>query len=265
MIVWCVAFQMIPGALMAQSGGFYYVVKRGDSLSSIATRNGITRSHLASANRLQPNASLIAGSKLYVPRKGTASSSTSKPRSSSTTKPSTVVTPRKAPAKVSTPTKPAPSREVDVPGGGVAESDPEPVRSTTPPPVDRPTRPSERGFIWPVEGRVLRRFVDRSDEKYTGIDLSVPVGTEVRAAKDGKVVFAGDTIPGYGRLIIIEHVGGLASTYGHNDRLLAKKGQDVKRGQVIARSGNSGRGGDPYLHFEIRRNREAVNPEPYLP
>lgn len=98
-----------------------------------------------------------------------------------------------------------------------------------------------------------------------GLDIGVPYGTEVRAARSGTVVYSDDSIPYYNAMIIISHDDGFATCYAQNSRLLVREGQRVQQGQVIARSGNSGMGGNPYLHFELRKNSEAVNPEPYLP
>lgn len=150
----------------------------------------------------------------------------------------------------------------ETPGGGVARTT---ERGSAPPPPARTTSSSRRDFAWPVEGPITRRFTNRADQKFTGITIAVPRGTEVRAARDGKVVYVGDTIPGYGLMVIISHPGDFATCYAHNERLLVREGQEVRQGQVIARSGNSGRGGEAYLHFEIRKGGEAVNPEPYLP
>lgn len=116
-----------------------------------------------------------------------------------------------------------------------------------------------------MDGRVLRRFVDRDDQKYTGIDIQVPKGTEVRASAGGRVVFVGDGIPGYGQMVIISHDNNYATCYAHLDRTLVRENQSISQGQVIARSGDTGRGSTPFLKFEIRRNGNAVNPETLLP
>ncbi len=138
----------------------------------------------------------------------------------------------------------------DVPGGG----------------IDRdPLRPSRRGFVWPVEGRVVKRYTNTSEEKCFGIRISAPLGSEVRAARDGRVVFASDSIPAYGRMVILEHDEGMATCYAHTRRLLVREGDRVRQGQVVAEVGDTLRGGVPMLHFEIRRRGIAVNPEEYLP
>lgn len=141
----------------------------------------------------------------------------------------------------------------DIPGGGVSS-----IGSNA-----RATGSSR--FIWPAEGRVIKSFTNRSDQRYPAIDIQLPKGTEVRASRAGRVVYVGDGIPGYGQTVIISHSGGYATCYGHLDRILVRDNQSVSQGQVIGRSGDSGRGSTPFLKFEIRKDSEAVNPIPLLP
>lgn len=127
------------------------------------------------------------------------------------------------------------------------------------------TRPS----VWPVEGRLMSSFGARTDPFsgegaiHTGVDLSAPMGTPVVTAADGIVVHA-DWMNGYGRLIIIDHGNGLQTYYGHLSRFLVVPGQEVRRGDVIARSGATGRVTSPHLHYEVRMRGTPVNPYPYL-
>ena len=95
------------------------------------------------------------------------------------------------------------------------------------------------------------------------IDLAVPIGTTVRAAAAGKVIFSG-TQSGYGRLVIIDHGNGITTRYGHNSKLLVSVGQWVEAGERIALSGNTGNSTGPHLHFEIRINGSSVDPLKYL-
>lgn len=119
-------------------------------------------------------------------------------------------------------------------------------------------------FIWPVEGKVSSGFGVRSGRRHDGIDISVPRGTAVKAADAGTVVFS-SRLRGYGNLILIRHQDEFFTAYAHNARNLKKKGDKVKRGEVISRVGSTGRTSGPHLHFEVRRGSEARNPLFFLP
>jgi murein DD-endopeptidase MepM/ murein hydrolase activator NlpD len=97
-----------------------------------------------------------------------------------------------------------------------------------------------------------------------GINIALPKGAPVHAAENGVVAYAGNEIRGFGNLLLIKHDGGWMSAYGHNDRLLVKQGDKVKRGQVIARAGATGAVSSPQLHFELRKAGGAVDPLAYL-
>ena len=117
---------------------------------------------------------------------------------------------------------------------------------------------------WPVDAAISSPFGWRDGRPHQGIDLVVPDGTPVRAAGDGVVAYAGDRIRGYGRLVIVEHAGGLVTVYAHNEALLVVEGQLVSRAQVIARSGHTGHVTAPHVHFEVRVGGRPVDPLPYL-
>ncbi len=115
-------------------------------------------------------------------------------------------------------------------------------------------------LAWPVEALVSSPFGVRDARPHLGIDLAVPEGTPVRAACDGVVSYADDKLRGYGRLVILEHAGGLVTVYAHNQALLVGSGASVARGQVIARSGQTGHVTAPHVHFEVRRDGRAIDP-----
>ena len=100
---------------------------------------------------------------------------------------------------------------------------------------------------------------------HSGMDLAVPTGTSVRAALPGTVTVSTYNRGGYGYYVMIDHGGGLATLYGHCSQLLARVGQTVEAGDVIALSGSTGRSTGPHLHFEVRVNGERTNPRSYLP
>ncbi len=123
-------------------------------------------------------------------------------------------------------------------------------------------------ILWPVHGRIIRRFGEEYRGYNTsvisnGIDIAVPENTPVVAVDDGEVVFS-DRFGGQGKLIIIDHKNGFFSVYAYNNDLLANRGDKVKRGQVIARSGMTGSANQPSLHFELRRDGRAINPIPFF-
>lgn len=121
----------------------------------------------------------------------------------------------------------------------------------------------------PVRGRLSSGYGWRKHPVYrkrlfhAGIDLAAPKGTPIKAAKSGKVIYAGRRA-GYGNLVIIRHSSGYSTRYGHCSKILVKKGQQVKSGQLIARVGATGVATGNHLHFEIRKNGKTVNPQTYL-
>ncbi len=120
-----------------------------------------------------------------------------------------------------------------------------------------------RAFAWPTKGRISSRYGSRWGRMHYGLDLAVSTGTPVRAAADGRVTWSGSRGT-YGNLVIIDHGTSVETRYAHNSRLAVKSGDQVKRGQIIAYSGNTGRSTGPHVHFEIRHRGKAVDPEKYL-
>lgn len=120
-----------------------------------------------------------------------------------------------------------------------------------------------RAFSWPVQGRISSRYGPRWGRMHHGIDLAVNTGTPVRAAARGRVSFSGWN-GGYGNLVVIDHGNGIETRYAHNSRLVARVGQYVERGDLIAYSGNTGNSTGPHVHFEIRLRGQSVNPLNYL-
>lgn len=124
-------------------------------------------------------------------------------------------------------------------------------------------------YIWPVQGRISSDYGWREHPIYkersfhTGIDISVPYGTPVYASESGNVEFSGWS-EGYGNLVIIRHRDNSLTYYGHNLKLLVKKGEEIKQGKIISLSGNSGVSTGPHLHFEIRIDNKHTNPLRYL-
>jgi len=116
-------------------------------------------------------------------------------------------------------------------------------------------------FRWPARGRIIEAFKAGGND---GINIAVPEGTSVRAAESGVVAYAGDELKGYGNLVLIRHPNGFVTAYANNGELDVKRGETVKRGQIIAKSGQTGNVNSPQLHFELRKGSTPVDPTSYL-
>ena len=125
-------------------------------------------------------------------------------------------------------------------------------------------RVSGMGLIWPLRGPVTSPYGNRWGRLHAGIDISAGMGTPIRAAKAGRVIFAG-SMSGYGNTVIIDHGGGFTTLYAHQSRLGTGDGASVSQGQVIGFVGSTGHSTGPHLHFETRVNGSAQNPMRYLP
>jgi murein DD-endopeptidase MepM/ murein hydrolase activator NlpD len=122
-----------------------------------------------------------------------------------------------------------------------------------------------RGFIWPVNGKVIASFGrTQQGQRRNGIDIAAREGAPVLAAEDGLVAYAGEGIHGYGRLILLRHGEGYITAYGYNAALLVEVGELVQRGQVIARVGSTGNATRSMLHFELRKGRKPIDPQSVL-
>jgi murein DD-endopeptidase MepM/ murein hydrolase activator NlpD len=227
-----------------------HVVNKGDTLHSIAHRNHIPVAELARANNLDQSARLSLGMKLTVPGAKTSAAAAAV-----------------APA---TPVAPA--------GKTVATAAPQSARLVQPTAnVEEPAaapealvKPSEATgalptFRWPVRGKVITSYGSKTNGKANdGINVAVPEGTPVKAAEDGIVAYSGNELKGYGNLVLVRHSNGFVTAYAHASELLVKRGDTIKRGQVIAKSGQSGEVGSPQLHFEIRKGSSPVDPLQFL-
>lgn len=231
-----------------------YKVKAGDSLNAIAQSHGISASELKKANGLT-NGAIRVGQSLIIPAKGRA------------TAPQQVasVAPQQKAVDV---TKTTP----------VAQNQANEVKPYTPPKAsnqviedaqkDASIAPSSSGISqmrWPVRGRILSSYGQREGTAVNdGIDIMVPEGTPVKAAENGVVIYSGDGLKEFGNTVLIRHDNGLVTVYGHNSSITVKRGQKVRRGDEIAKSGMTGNAKSPKLHFEVRKNSTPVNPNKYL-
>jgi murein DD-endopeptidase MepM/ murein hydrolase activator NlpD len=137
----------------------------------------------------------------------------------------------------------------------------EQVPANTPADADKPSDSANPEFRWPARGRIIQGFKAGGND---GINIAVPEGTAVKAAEGGIVAYAGSELKGYGNLVLIKHPNGFVTAYANNGDLEVKRGETVKRGQTIAKSGQSGNVASPQLHFELRKGATPVDPTQYL-
>jgi len=240
-----------------------HIVNRGDTLMSIARRNSVPVGELARANNLDQTAKLSLGMKLTVP--GSKSVAAVPPA-----QPAIVVA---APAQPVAPVA-APGTKMASAGGppqaarlasattNVVEEKPVVEQASVKPSEATGALPT---FRWPVRGKVITTYGSKTNGKSNdGINLAVPEGTPVKAAEDGVVAYSGNELKGYGNLVLVRHSNGYVTAYAHASELLVKRGDTIKRGQIIAKSGQSGEVGSPQLHFEIRKGSSPVDPLQFL-
>jgi murein DD-endopeptidase MepM/ murein hydrolase activator NlpD len=235
-----------------------HVVNRGDTLLGIARRNHVPAGELAKANGLDPQAKLKLGMKLTVPGAKSAAVVPAAPAAVAAAQPAAASAP--------------PATKMAAVVGGPAQSA-RLAQATTKvdePSAEAPAKAAEATgalptFRWPVRGKVITSYGAKTNGKANdGINLAVPEGTPVKAAEDGVVAYSGNELKGYGNLVLVRHSNGYVTAYAHASELLVKRGDPIKRGQIIAKSGQSGEVGSPQLHFEIRKGSSPVDPLQFL-
>ena len=219
-------------------------VREGETLYSIAWRYGWDYRELGAANDIPAPYTIYPGQRISLALKQGAPSSPSKPKPVAT-RPSSSASPSSKPASKPAPVaKPAPSKPATSSGSGARTVGPVTWR-------------------WPAGGKVVEKFSASSSGR-KGIAISGRSRSPVIAAADGRVVYRGSGLTGYGNLLILKHNERWLSAYAHNDAMLVKEGDVVKSGQKIATMGATGTY-RTQLHFEIRRDGKPVDPMQYLP
>ncbi|TAM45280.1 MAG: LysM peptidoglycan-binding domain-containing protein [Burkholderiaceae bacterium] len=234
----------LPGAENAGKPG-YYTVRPGDTIMRIGLDTGQSWRDLARWNNLADPNVIEVGQVLRVIPPAGESVAVAKPVTSSSVVP---VTPAPA-AGASAPKAPA-----------VAAIAPNPAPAPIPTPA--PGSDDDISWAWPTRGGSLLAGFDEAKNK--GIDIGGKAGDPVLAAADGRVVYAGAGLRGYGNLVILKHNNMYLTAYAHNQTLLVKEDQTVRKGQEIAKMGSSD-ADRVKLHFEIRRQGKPVDPTKYLP
>lgn len=238
-----------------------HTVASGDTLGRVAHKYRVSVKDIAVANGIAPETPLKIGMQLTVPVKVVAPPPSSQYGKTQLGGPVMAQAKPSAGVHPNMPVAPAP--------GKLAASEPAAnVRLASP--VEAPSEEAGTNgapaFRWPARGRVVNNFGAKvNGASSDGIDLAMPEGTQVRAADDGVVAYAGNELKGYGNLVLVRHSSGFVTAYANASELLVKRNDQVHKGQVILKSGQSGNAASPQLHFEIRKNSAPVDPMQFLP
>lgn len=244
-------FTIRPGQRLNIPGGRYHEVRAGQSGIAIARAYGVDWSRIVTANGLEEPYGLRVGQRLLIPGDAPVPRTAAERAAAFhldiedlVTGAEPAITERQRPARpVAGATR--------VLSPTVAVAAPASLRS---------------GFDWPLRGTILARFGrGATGIRNDGIKIAAPLDTPVRAAADGNVVYAGTGVAGLGGLVMLKHGDGWTSVYGHASRLLVQRGQAVRKGDVIAYTGDTGFADRAQLHFELRKGRVAVDPLAQLP
>ncbi len=254
------------GPSVAESGagsGELHTVASGDTLFSLGRQFGMSPYAIADANGLPHTAQLVLGQKVRIPAGGEATAP---------------VAAKQAAAKTTTASNQLPpARGEEVAGGTTKDQSTVPNEEAAPKQASAETaEPGAQvaegapiagapGMRWPVRGKIISGFGPKANGlKNEGINIAVPEGTSIRAAADGVVAYSGNELKGYGNLVLIRHEDGYVTAYAHAKELFVKRGDTVKRGDVIAKAGQTGSVSSPQLHFEVRKGAVALDPMKFL-
>ena len=232
------------GRVLKMPNARFHIVEKGDTVYNISKRYDVDMRSISKLNNIAAPYALRIGQRLVIP--GSVVSSSTTP-----------TTARKAATVSKTSSWKASSTKKKTTSAAKKKT----TRTTTTTVKKRTSK-----FAWPVQGKVVSNFGPIAKGRNNdGINIKAPLGTPVKAADAGTVAYAGNELRGFGNLILIKHSGGWMTAYAHNDRILVRKGQKVKKGEKISTVGSTGGVSTPQLHFEIRAGKKAVNPKAYLP
>jgi murein DD-endopeptidase MepM/ murein hydrolase activator NlpD len=220
----------------AKPKGVTHVVVAGQTLFRISQAYQVKVAVLMEANHLTPSTTLKLGQRLFIPGAKSV---------------------RKVEAY-----RPLTTQEREVLEQSLSEE------VVAPPPPTEPPRPrvkTDADLVWPIVGPINSPFGPRWGKFHAGIDIGSPSYQEVVAASDGEVIYANATKGPLGEAVVLQHAHGLRTVYAHLSIIIAHEGDTVRQGQAIGGVGDTGRATGPHLHFEVRKNGTALNPEDYLP
>jgi len=275
----------VAGPVPEPAGNNSHLVASGETLYSLGRRYHLTPMAIAKANNVGLDHHLKVGDRVVIPGGAGAPRlampaqqpapavqhaqpaprvAATKPQAPAPAPQPQVVQQQPAPAKVAQakPAQPQFAQKEAAPTANIvtpaADPLPEPAQTGT-------TGAAHQSFRWPVKGRVIQAFGPKQGGgQNDGINVAVPEGTPIKAAEDGVVAYAGSELKGYGNLVLVRHSNGFVTAYAHASELNVKKGETIKRGQVIGKAGQTGNVASPQLHFEVRKGATPVDPSQYL-
>lgn len=239
------AVEAAPPPAAAQAGVFYHTVESGESLYSIARRYTVTVQDLVEANGLDSADKIFVGQRLGIPGRADLAP---------TTQAAPTVAAAPAPAALSQTAAAPVTTASTMPAQTIAPAQTAGITAT-------PGGSGADKFRWPAQGRLIADF---RASRGTGINIELPEGTAIHAVENGTVIYTGDTVEGYGNLVLIRHAGGFVSAYAHLKEISVTKGQVINRGDIIGSAGMTGSVTRPQLHFELRQGATPVDPVPLL-
>jgi murein DD-endopeptidase MepM/ murein hydrolase activator NlpD len=262
-------YTLVIGQLLVLPERRFHTVEQGETIYGLSRRYGVQVTELVAANNIGAPYSISVGQKLLLPGSIKAAASfaptvvrtpepTSTPASTSMAKTAPAIdAPQAKPGDIIIPPPSKPLAAATAARKTAPPKAPEPVVRKV---VSTSARRSGR-FDWPLRGSIISHFGPKAGGLHNdGINIAATSGTPVRAAEEGTVAYAGNELRGFGNLVLIRHKGGWTTAYAHASRLLVKRGDRVKRGQVLAHVGRSGGVDRDQLHFEVRRGTSAVDP-----
>lgn len=278
------------GASAAPAAPGTHVVQAGETLGSVARTYGVTADQLGAANGIAPGMTVRTGQSLVIPQRSSVAQAAPQPAAPAPRTVAAAPAPAPAPKPAQTASvqpKPAAPTETLTADPKAAAKTPVVAASPAPPPAgqkadakvetaakltqvaDADDAPRGAGsgpqFRAPVRGRVIAGYGPKPGGTHNdGVNFAVPEGTAIRAAEDGTVAYAGNELKGFGNLVLIKHADGYVTAYAHASEIEVKRGDQVRRGQVIAKAGQSGNVSTPQLHFEIRKGNQPVDPSRYV-
>ncbi len=235
----------------SKSVGTSYLVKSGDTLFGIARRFGVSTAALRSGNQLKSDSLRIGQSLLISSARKSKKKFVSKKQAIDLKSTGSISSKPRKKSGIN------PVYTAPVESSAIKQRSAEKVASVA--------KTNSGSFRWPAQGRVIAKFGERSSTGTNdGIDISMPIGTPIKAVENGTVIYSGSELEDFGKLILVSHDGGWVSAYAHASAGMVSRGDKVTRGQVIAKSGKTGNAKIPKLHFELRKNSRPVNPLKHL-